>query len=428
MKLEIKGFIASKEGVDNHPSQVGMFGELSSFAMSFSKEIGYYDLEHKDTFLLAFTSLADGVKIQLTSSQYQSISDVAKWVYEKNATGSMPADKRTLVIELANAFYGIIKNIESGELLSSGTQTMPEWLLWENDNGDYFKIWFANESFVNQFPDIECVVVPPIDRLDDFFQSYANVKAMIGTQTVTSFFERLSERKGKYPESHIQYLEYDFHDTLKQNPNIATKWAVLIYGNAGINIDTIKNALEDYILANSTHSRDEWAELFPDIFRRTEFLFVPNWSAIAIPNKVTSYGIYSPFDQIATLLTRIANALPQYTKDFIYANAVAFTHTLKSVAVGVIPTPDNLAGKTSLSALFPDFIAVPSTQEDFARMSENTQKWAKMLNELLIQSEKVTSNSQLPPGISFVTRQEKLYVAANYDKVAYLIYCRSNDI
>ena len=87
----------------------------------------------------------------------------------------------------------------------------------------------------------------------------------------------------------LQYLGqifFKWHNPVNRQAELDTNWYVLIWGDAGDNIDSVREKIQDTILANSTHSRDEWKEVFPEIFKRNEFIIVPQWDVFSNENKV----------------------------------------------------------------------------------------------------------------------------------------------
>ncbi|MGK7530413.1 hypothetical protein, partial [Salmonella enterica] len=62
----------------------------------------------------------------------------------------------------------------------------------------------------------------------------------------------------------------------------------------GRNPSRIKQALRDYILANSSFTVALGVKVFPEIFTTTKFTIVPGWSIRGIPNEEDVAALYSP--------------------------------------------------------------------------------------------------------------------------------------
>jgi hypothetical protein len=220
--------------------------------------------------------------------------------------------------------------------------------------------------------------------------------------------------------------EYDWHDPLQTSHLVATQWTVLIYGVAGNNIDSIKDALVAYILANTSHTQAEWTQIFPDIFKRTEVTLVPNWGNYAIPNRVVDTGIYSPFANLTAENAQLTAYASSYPAAHINAHGHVFGHPYKSLAIGAIGSDQNRDNLYELVQIFPDFIAVSSQSTDFARMSQNTQGWAELLEQLLITAETMGPFTSLPAGMTRLTRNGMLYAVASYGNIHYLVAAKYN--
>ena len=138
---------------------------------------------------------------------------------------------------------------------------MPEWVSWkcvedltlgENE----IRVWFVDDSFNEQYDEFEIVVVPPFDNLDDFFKTGTEVENLLKSFDDAARFQRMQNAKDGHPETIIRSQPYNYIDPYNASHKVASNWGLLIYGPAGNNIDAINDALVDFILANSTHTRD----------------------------------------------------------------------------------------------------------------------------------------------------------------------------
>ena len=95
-------------------------------------------------------------------------------------------------------------NFDCGNVETDSTRWLPEWVSWKStlDNGDNtIIVWLKDDSFQNQYDDYEIIVVPPVDNLDNFFNSVTQVSQMISALTYDSMIARVQAAKSKQPET-----------------------------------------------------------------------------------------------------------------------------------------------------------------------------------------------------------------------------------
>jgi hypothetical protein len=423
-----KSFMTNNTFANNTPGVVAKLGELSDNARTFAREKGIYSDASKapNLVLTSFISKLDGTAIVMPTVLVQQTLDIGNFVYTHGNTTA------TVLLEnLLTTYAGTASNFACGNMITDGGVTLPEWVSWKSlsdtahpDN--FNKVWFVDSSFQLQYDETEIYVVPPFDTLDNFFQAGDQVQGYVSALTSSDAMNRIMVAKQGYSETYIRTNTFNWIDPLNVNHKIATDWSVLIYGPAGDNPDSIKDALMAYILANSTHSRDEWVTRFPDIFKRTEFIILPLWDQFAIPNKELTTGIYSPQIAYASISAKMAQFAVQYPPTHIDANLTMYSHPYRSLALCSVGSPDNRNAVYQLPGMFPDLIAVSSTSLDFNRMKQATQDWAAMLERMLVAAETVTQYTSVPVEMHKVTRDGVLYVTQSYQNVNYLVVAKSS--
>jgi hypothetical protein len=291
---------------------------------------------------------------------------------------------------------------------------------------NFIKVWFTDDAFRVQYDEYEIYVVPPTDVLDNFFQTGTNVEIMLKSMSMSAHTQRLQVAKQGYPETVIRTESFNYIDPANSNHIVPSLWGILIHGIAGNNDDSIKDALMAYILANSTHGRDDWIKILPDIFKRTEFILVPLWNKVAIPGLRVNVGIYSPQIKFSTALAKAKEVVSLYPGSHIDSHLTAMVHPYKSISILCIGSPDNRDAIYELPDLFPDLIAVASTSVDFNRMEEDTQNWATMLADMLYVAEEMGRYTTVPEGMMKLVRGGKLYLAQNFKNINYLVAAKTN--
>lgn len=430
----LKGFATHGLFVNNTPGQVNPIGEISTDSRTYSQEVGQYvDVANApNVTLLSFLSATNGTPQVVDPALATRVLQICAWFYNQTIQHAGQQYSDQLLNGALTQFAAIANTFASGNMVTDGTHWMPEWVSWTDtaNPGSFIRIWFVDTSFQSEYDEYSFVIVPPITPLDDFFKAASNVQAEVSAVTQTQLFLNIQAAKTASngvvsPESDIISMTFNWHDPLNPTNLIPTNWVLLLYGMAGDNVDAISDALEAYILANSSHTRDDWVKIFPDIFKRTEFVLVPRWDKYAIPDRQVGTGIYSP---VANLTDALA-MLPQfasYPAAHINAHATAMGHPYKSLSILAIGSDQNRNNLYELTNVFPDLISVSSTSTDFARMSQYTQTFLLSLAKMLLVAETMTQYSSIPLGFTKLIRNGVLYIVYNYDTIDYLVAAKSN--
>lgn len=433
----LKGFVDHALLVQNTVGVTAQIGELSTESMTYSREKGsYVSSSASDLTLTTFISKLDGVATPATQniSMTETVSDhvliVSKWVYDQSLVGGNPVNADELLQGLITEFQTSAEDFKCGEITFDGHYYVPQWVSWKhktlNGGDNYFRVWFVDASFRSQYDEYEIVVVAPFDRLDDFFKTASEVGAELAALTLSEQMDRLQVAKQNHPETIIRSEQYDYISPLNSAVRFHSNWGLLIYGLAGNNVDAIKDTLVSYILANSTHTRAEWTAILPDIFKRTEFMLVPQWESYAIPNRTLEAGIYSPVAGLTSSLNLIKQVVAGYSDAHIIAHASVLAHPYKCLSVLAVGGPDNRDSLFDFTDVFPDYISVSTTSLDFNRMSADTKGMALLLEQMILIAETMGQYTDLPYGMTKTVRDNVLYLVANYKNIHYLVAAKSN--
>ncbi len=167
----LKGFISIPSLANNTQGVTAPFGELSTYASTFSRYKSNYSkpANYAGVELIAFTTKTDtGVYYTPSQTVSDHILQVAYWVYQQHITGSIPSNTYLTQFknDIALANPGMT-NVDINEILvgSSPTLRMPDYVAWEYTSAGtlhHIKIWFSDSRFRSQFDDFEILVVPPL--------------------------------------------------------------------------------------------------------------------------------------------------------------------------------------------------------------------------------------------------------------------------
>lgn len=425
-----KGFIAIGALADNAPGVVAQFGELSDIATTFSKEKGYYREPSNSTSLVTF-KVADtqGDPIALPSNFSSGILDLSDVVYTLYSNDQMIdfEDAQELADYLATQFSAPdYSDISVGSLIvddSDSNKKMPDYVAWTMTlGGETFnvRIWFSDTAFRAQYDEYELTVIPPLETLDDLNNTPSAVSTALDGVSPATVVSWVEDAKGDHPFTTVRSHPLTWNNPGGGGGTLPTQWTVLIYGPAGDNVDHINAEIINYIGLESQLDLSQWETIYPGLFSTTEFYLVPSWSTIAISEVSPSDGIYSPTVVIDNALSDIIEYAQGYNEQYVTENATTSNSVWKSIQFTSIGNVNNAGGNIRLDQLYPDYIAVPTSSLDFARMAPDTQEFAQFLGEMFELAQEATPSTILPSGYTRVNRGGYLYLAYRLGEVNFL--------
>lgn len=425
----IKGFIAFPTLTNNDVGEVATLGELSKDSLTFAKETGLYrHSKYNNALLHVFLSQEEQEREVPVPTVYSDAAlQLGQWVYDHAVDERFTGSRRDALNDLEVRFEGELTSIEIGVMVTDGTHWMPEWISYHHPDTDTFvRIWFSDTSFAGQYDNYNYVFIPPIDDIDDFFLERSQVLELIAKNGVKQIVGKIDEVRGEYPYTLLRTEEYQWEGGASAEENILTNWTVMIYGRFGNDPDKIRLALIDWILANSKHTRDEWLELFPEIFTPTEFIITPLWHQFAIPNQTIQAGFNSPVVTLGRALeiTGITATGIGYSREERLNNtAVARTPT-RTLGLLITGSQENLNGVTRFDDFYPDYIGIPTSSRDFGRLSTRTQEWVYVFLKLLQAAETMSEFTIIPAGVSRIVRNGIVYATGEHDGMVWMVATR----
>lgn len=427
MKI-IKGFALNRLLVDNAPGVVADIGELSGTGYTFCKEPRVYSSQTFPTISLVHfpTKASDvGTTAPIPDPYKDHILKVLQTIFAKSLSSTSVIAPGEFLEDLQSKMGTEVANVTMGGSVVSGNRSIIEWVQWRyvaDTDPNVNKVWFSNASFEGQFDEYEITVIPPFTPVNQFFGQPADVKRLLTTLPYSEEIERIQEARGLSQETVLWGNTYNYVNPVNQNDKTPAKFSCLIYGAAGNNIDLIKQAIVDYLLLNSDYTRDQWKNILPDLFMRTEFLVFPQWDNKAIENVVGgTNGVYSPVVSPTDMLTKMIADSFEYTEAHVRANGQVTAFPYMSVAMGIVGNVENRDAKLKITDWFPDFFFTNNTSADFNRMSLATQAWVLLIAAMLAIARDMTSSSTVPNGYSRVVRGNKMFLAKSQNNVQYLV-------
>ena len=433
--LKVKGFVEIQSLINLSTGTISPLGEMSTVSQTYTNQLGKFSDPSIPGFNLNVTCSVNtsGVIQQITQAVATHILTISNWLVTYASQSAQltgyPAINLLNSLELAQATS--MANISCGNIVTNGSIWMPEWVSWTNinitdANSPYvIKVWFSDNSFQSEYDEFSITVVPPVASVDDFFQTPSLFEAEINSITPSQVMTAVSSAKGKNPETYLEVVTFPYvipNSTL----TVPTNWYVLIYGIAGNNTDSIKQAIISYIAKNSTRTQAQWQVILPSLFTNTEFTIVPRWDKIAIPNLSIQTGLYSPIVSPNECIGFATTNIPNYSSTQISSYLQIVSSNYKSLMLLVVGGPTNVNSQYLLSGLFPDYTDLGTNSTDFARMSTTTQQWCLLLNQLLLAAETMTASSDIPTGLQRIVRNNFIYASAQFNNVQYLVSAKIN--
>ena len=287
MQLRLKGFVGIEPLISNIDGVTADVGEISTKSLTYAKDVGVYNAPAFPTFTyFSFHSQNEaGVKVDVPEIMQGHIFQMTDWINTSQRAGGAPTTRDDFLLAYTQQWSATSTSLNCGEMKQIDVGFyFPEWVSFQKTNLDpstnieqnLTTLWFADQSFQSQFDDHDITVIPPVANLEVFFSGKAQVLAALAAQGLGATLARVQLAKEGHPETILSGENFDWVDPATQT-RTPTNWSLLIYGQAGDDLDVIRQAIRDYIAANSPRTEDEWKVIFPDIYKNTEFVIFPRW-------------------------------------------------------------------------------------------------------------------------------------------------------
>lgn len=439
----LKGFLANSGFVNNSPNVVAALGELSTLSQTFARDTAVFGTSTTGELVQAIemtvfgSQNANGAYASVPSDYATTLLGMSTWIYAQAQSGAFTSDASVFQQALLAQYASVIQSVSSGPMVQQNAVWLPTYMEFffqaassvspSNTSNSRMKLWFSDSAFRNEYDLYQIAYIPPITNLDDFFGSASAVQAEVNARTLPQTTTLIQQAANGDPYTVLEAAIFNWVDPNNSTHLIPTNWTYIIWGLAGNNVDAIKEGLQSYILDNSTHSRAEWAAIFPDIFQTTEFILTPLWTQYAIPNNDVVVGMYSPVVNPNTALqyaeeTAIGTGYtPQFVQNYMNIVPVAY----KNMAIIAVGGPQNEGSVSEFAKQWTDYLSVPTSSTDFDRMQEDTQGYILAMNNLLLAAESMTAATDLPSDITRLTRTNAngdvvMYAVMSYNSIDYL--------
>jgi hypothetical protein len=428
--LLINSFGTVHPWVSNVKGVVAPVGEPSPKALTYSREIGTITKPAYDNItLLVMDSKRDGTYAPADIRITDRLLEISAYLYQQSIQGSLSEDL-SVVTAMLSAQFGTVANfVAVGKMTFTGAYWFPESLTisFRNlDEDNVVRIWYADEAFRTQCDIYEILVIAPVDNVNLLHGQRAAVFSLLDSQTPEHYTTRIQQLTQDRSQTTLVPRTFDWTDPVDPTITKSSYFTAIVYGGAGNNEDLIREAFIDYLLTNSTYTREEWELIYPDLFKPLEFFITPIWDRYSLSNQLTYAGVYSPTLPLRDVLgygNATFHAQPATHIQEWLAVTGSIYKSLPFVSVGNWKNRRNLF---SFEQLWPQYAAISTTSFDFNRMSLATQQFVMHLVEHLKYAEEVTLTSDIPSGYTLVKRGQHHYLSKTFDKVVYLVWPKFN--
>lgn len=438
----IKAFATHATLTNNRKGVVNSLGEISIEAQTYEKEVFQYTHEtDKNIVTYVFKCTENNTDVEVPAEIQNQLNTFIKHVYDFVTTNKKVLSQQELLNGINRLVRQDYHSITMGEVVNDGVHYGPEWFRFQDNQNNEYIVWFSDVAFRSGYNDYKIEIILPVENVDIFYSNRTTVVNTLNNRKPTDLVRLANDVMGVNPVTIFKMNSYNWMGD-KRSP-VETLWYVLIWGEAGDNEDHIKEAIAQKILSLSTHTRDEWREIFPDIFKRNEFILVPQWDRYANENKVKEKAsIYSTILDYKTAVSKYG---------FPYMRDVHETHVnehlqfiglyYRNIVATICSSQENKNEVFKITDIYPDFISQPSTSTDFNYQNQTTQEWSLRINEMLQIAETLTETSVLPVArtrvitdkveagskiYSKVIRDGKLFLSTMFNGHHYLVAAKNN--
>ncbi len=443
----LKGFVSYGALANNTYGVTAPIGELSLRSSTFAKDraqiVGTTDTTPATSSELTVFSSRDveGDPIAVPAAISSLLVDINNWIYKESVAGTFTSSTESFRTAFNTEFGDQTDDLVVGVMVTNSTIWMPSTITFFLNSNEVFggtipaglescriRLWFSNDSFTLQYDEYDIAFIPPVENLDDLFLYPAQVVDLLAQRSPPELTAAVADAAGNSPYTILSSYNFKYYHLGAPQLQTSAYWTFIIWSDYGNNLDTMKVDLADWILAHSTHTREEWIQIFPDIFATTEFIITPLWNQYAIPNLTLENAMYSPVVKWADAKTfQMTTAAGQgYNESHVNGHLTFLSIPYKSIACLCLGGPENRDEKYQFWDFHPAYVNVPTASIDFDRMPSETRFWAMKMFAMLKVAEEMTELSDIPSGMYRLRRtnaasEEILYVAASIYDVQYLV-------
>lgn len=384
MNKQIKGFVTCDSFIDNARGAVAPLYEISSQALTYSREKQQYYSSADPLFsLIVFNQ--QGVEL-MEQSLVNVVLDVVKKLVE-HLTFNRLQTKQNAVVAFTYSFNTAnpktpVSDVTISGLIDTGDTVAPDFVSF-NILGVEVSLWLNDGSFRGFYPHYDIDIVFPFEDFDSIVSNGAAMIDAIKGFSLVEFNRRIEDKKDNNPTTYTAILNIPYklpNSTIVRDVYFAFNQ----YGSQGNYDYVLKLKLYEYLLGLGLSS--EYIEsIFPSILKINEFFFTPRWNNMAIPTQVGQNGILSQISKAYDTQFDLDKYIKIYTDlKFLQENSYNVPYDYNNILLTVTNGYYSDADVRDFKVVFKDLITVTSSHPDAARMSRKTQKLVTLLENMLM--------------------------------------------
>lgn len=414
---------------NNTIGTVSPIGEISGRSMTFVDDPAKFaNTIPGECVLYNFLSRDGNTNIVMSDAVATAQLAVAEWLYAEAVKGNINNNSTATLNALRTQFTQNITFDAVGVMVTNSAVWMPSLVRgFHTVNGvqQAFYLWFADEYFDEQYPEVTIRISHPVELtdIDSLYElNYQQLAARLALETPDVVSAR-EKRIAPKPLTERNILSFLIYDLINIPHAVRAYWSALINGN--YNEDLTNQQIREEILANSKYNETQWGEKIPDLFNPNEFYCIPRFDLIGLVNKTDATSTYSPIVDHETEFKFVDKYLtPNMTADHVIKSTQTLPRLYKSLQTTVTAKINNREGFIKLSDVYPDYQLIPATDSDHKRMSLPTRNFITTMDMLLSAAEVVTEFTIPPAGVTTVKRFDKLWVTAKTGDVKFMVLTR----
>ena len=439
MAYVLKGFFSMPGLADNtNNGAVARFGELSTHSKTFTRdEKNFVNTAYPNVELVSFKLVDEGgAPVTPSSAFVAKLLGIGNWLYTQHVSGNVPtnANKEAFINSIISEHSGIT-NVEIGQIINGITtsRNLIDYIslsLSDNDKKYNIKIWCSDSKFREQYEDFIIFTIPPIDVINDLHTNLLSLSNILSEYSPSVIMDKANALANGFPYTKLVNIALTWRDPENTKVTHKTFWYFVVHGDMGLDEDNLKNAVREYISQNS--DKTNWDIVYPELYSENEFIIVPMWENMALPDGSASVGLYSSMlnhGEVANIAkTRIPTGYAQITNinTFISKYLRTLSVYYRGMQVLAIGNPSNSGSYFDLRTKFPDYTCVNSTDTDFSRMEPLTREFITSLNTALEHARTMSTNSVAPVGFKKIIRGTRYYLTFNVQGHYFLVLLKAS--
>lgn len=430
----LKGFFRIPDLEDNRAHYISRFGELSTEARTFSRDLRDYanKKDYPYPSIVCF-SYKDEYGNQFPTNPSQTWIDyvlgIGQWITERYVAGQIPsnANRDQFWSQLTAEFTDPIW-LGMGEIsnMPNTGKFMPEWISFDLDDGGYpvsTKIWLSDPVFQAEYDEWETFVIPPADPIDLVQSDLSTVQAIVrqrnNIETINALINDAKKNEVNNnlldPETKTVTVTLKWYDPTQEGVSMSHVFTLVTWGAMGLQFNNQKAAIRDYLAQNST--KTNWPKIYPELYDETDFAIIPTWDKMAVNPTSQDIGLFSSSVVTGNLQANMKKFAPSGFANtdnfdtFILTNCAATSVLYRSMQVASMGSPNNKDQTFKLTDVYADYMHVSTESADFSRMMPETQVFIRKLNQAIDIAYSVNANNAIASGFVKQNYGGRLYVA-----------------